>query len=69
MRLCGLRSKPGYTTKPAVLFLSALNPSTPVPNSELQEAAGNLAAHRGLKSRTGHKFQCGGYFRSWTTMI
>lgn len=37
-------------------------------NSEMQ-AAESLVVHRWLKARMGQKCQCGGYFRSWTTMI
>lgn len=69
MRQSVLGGKQRRTTEPGARSLSVMNLPPCQHSSELQEAAGFLAIHRGLKTRVGQKFQPGGYFRSWTTVI
>lgn len=69
MRQSVLGGKQRRTTEPGARSLSVMNLPPCLHNSEMQEAAGFLAIHRGLKARVGQKFQPGGYFRSWTTVI
>lgn len=69
-RLYGLGSKPGYTTKPAVLFQQLWTPHPLCPLQNRKRPAGEPAAHRGLKLADRPQVSMWGrYFRSWTTMI
>lgn len=69
MRFCAPGGKQGHSTGPEILLLSAMNLLLHMPNSELQEATGSPAVHRGLKASVGQKFHRGSYFRSRATMI